>query len=145
MQDNSIKPQVPTQPLVPQEDTPPQMPSQPATPPTPAQAPQTPTNSGPKPLIMALLIVVIIAIAGGTYVLLSKNKVSQTNQEPSVNNEVNAPLASTPPTETPITTENSDQSLEEKETDIQKSLEQADSDIESLNNINAEEDNPNSF
>jgi hypothetical protein len=86
-------------------------------------------------ITVVVAIVILLIVASGSYLLLSKKG--------SYNNQASLTQTVASPTPTPITnvtTQNSDQALQQTDSDIQTSLNQMDNDFNSLNQIDTTQD-----
>ncbi len=129
------------------------IPTQPTTQPMPAVANATPAvanHSGHSSwlLYVVIAIALLILVGGGAWVLLTRTANPQANQSAQVI-PTTAPISPTvmpspTPVISPITPQNADQSLNNTETNIDQSLQQATTDMNSMDQINSSQDNPNS-
>ncbi|SRR5258708_38857835 len=121
-------------------------PSDPVVPTTPPSSPPAPLVNDIKPannmnkmLIVLGVVVLALIVVTGLYFLMSSKKsapaTNYNNQTPSVN----AP-SSASPSASPVTQSNVDQTLSNTDSTIQKTVDQANTDLNQVNNTNASQD-----
>ncbi len=151
---------IPVQPIPPLETTTantqpnpvnnPYMPSQSAPDSVAKPSPSMPAHSNRSSwlLYVVIAIALLILVGGGAWVLLTKNTNPQANQSahviPTAVLVTPTIIPSPTPVISPITPQNADQSLSNTENNIDQSLQQATQDMNSMNQINSSQDNPNS-
>lgn len=121
-------------------------PSNPA--PTPPLQPEIQSKSqGMKSVYLIIALIVVIILGVGGYLLLSNSKTSKTISQVKPNEIQTTPTPSTQPTPviSPVTSANADQTLNNTDTNIQQSVNQANSDLNGLNSIDQSQDNTNNL
>lgn len=113
-----------------------------------ASAPKNSTNY----LMYAGLFIFIILILGmGGYILFTKSNKQNSmsalnNNQPYQNNVKNTPISNVPTIGvTPVTSANADQTLNSTNINMQNSINQANTDLNDLNNVDSTQDDPNNL
>jgi uncharacterized protein HemX len=97
-----------------------------------------------KMLIIIIIIVLIIIVAAGAYLFLTRKLSPQAMnmQHNTMQKTAMAPTNTAPsPTNTPVTSANVNQKLDSTDTAIQQAISQANTDINSVSQINSSQDN----
>ena len=113
--------------------------------PTPSVTPeQTFNKSSGQMIIIAIVVVIVIAVVGVIAYKASK-KSAETAVAPTPTATPVAQSAQPLPTPTPVTTQNASQVLDQTGAAIEADMNQLNADISTLNQNNANQDNPNNL
>lgn len=117
--------------------------------PTPLSAPETAQSGMPQEIqpkkgnslvYFAVLLVVLLVVGAAFFVILGKNKTNYSNKSATLNTNTKN-IAS--PSATPITANNVDQTLDNTNSSVQQSIDQANNDLNQINSIDKSLDNTN--
>ncbi len=104
--------------------------------PTPAQSTVKPANKSKK-IYIVLSIVLVLVILGGAFFLFSKNASAPTTLTKQTTQPIQTAQA---PTQTKVTSQNVDQTLQNTDTTMQNAMNQVNSDLKDISNINTSQD-----
>ena len=104
---------------------------------------ETPSQNSKLPIIIGAICLVVILILGGLYFYHKFNKGQLTSKSPQTVQTKPTVLGQPTPIISPVTASNVDQTLHNTDTAVQQSINQANTDLNKINNINQSQDSTN--